>query len=308
MNPNFISRNSCPCCQSSLVEQIYSKSYESNELVHYLKEFYLPQGTIDFSLLKDVDYVLMNCITCELVYQKNVPNDELLKILYDQWIDPDLALKRDNDLGLDYRLYRLNEIVKIIDFFSIDSNKLEVLDFGMGWGSLCCQFKSLGVNAKGSELSIPRIENAKKNGIEVLTWEEIGKSKFHFINTDDVFEHLTEPRGVLKYLVDSLHSKGVIKISVPNGLVAKKTIEKMDWWAPRGTQYNLNAVSPLEHLNCFTPKSLIELTKHCGLKYIQIKEKRSIKDEKHLLINQLKDTYRRTVLGIKYTNMYFQLP
>lgn len=69
MNQQFISRNQCPCCQSSSTIQIYSKSYESNELVHYLKEFYLPQGTIDFDKLRNVDYTLMKCPTCELIYQ-----------------------------------------------------------------------------------------------------------------------------------------------------------------------------------------------------------------------------------------------
>lgn len=81
---------------------------------------------------------------------------------------------------------------------------MEVLDFGMGWGSLCFQFKSLGVNARGAELSVPRIQNATKNGIEVLSWEEIFLNKFHFITTDDVFEHLSNPLKSLEHLVNSL--------------------------------------------------------------------------------------------------------
>jgi len=68
---------------------------------------------------------------------------------------------------------------------------LEVLDFGMAWGSLSFQFKSLGVNAKGAGLSVTRIQNATKNAIEFLCWEEICLNKIHFITTIDVFEHLS---------------------------------------------------------------------------------------------------------------------
>lgn len=297
----YESRNACPVCSSNNYEILHEESYASDGISHYLKEFYIPQGYIDFNYLEGMTYTLIQCKNCRLIFQKEVPNDELLHVLYDQWIDPAKALERNKSHDLSYRVMRLEEVLGIIMYFNKPPQNLEVLDFGMGWGSLCVQFKALGVNAKGVELSIPRKLFAESQGVEVVSWEDLDKLRFDFINTDDVFEHLTDPVSVLKKLSNALKPGGIIKISTPNAKVSERAIKKMDWYAPRGTNDNLNAVSPLEHLNCFYTKSIITLGEVCKLKPIQVKP---VAINQTSRVQKFKKLYRNYILGIRSTDIY----
>lgn len=305
-NTYFNKRSCCPVCNTKENALVYSIPYSDKKIQHYLNEFYNPQGFIELEYLSENNYTLLKCQSCDLIYQQEVPNDLLLDKLYESWIDPNLAYDRNQNLGTEYRLNRFNEIVRVVDFFNIPPTKLHFLDFGMGWGSYCLQLKSLDINAYGAELSQKRVENAKKNGITVLSWEEITHHKFDFINTDDVFEHLVDPIEVLKHLVNSLKKNGVIKITVPNAKVIEKAIKKMDWYAVRGTNDHLHGVSPLEHINCFYTKSLECLANQLNLKKVDIQSKRKIPLKTDGLVTSLKELYRKNVLNIKSTSLYFQ--
>jgi 2-polyprenyl-3-methyl-5-hydroxy-6-metoxy-1,4-benzoquinol methylase len=303
MTKNYFSkRTCCPVCSKAEFTVLYEVPYINDGIKHYLSEFYSNQGYIDFGYLEGMTFTLLQCHSCKLIFQNEVPNDELLAILYDQWIDPIQALERNKNHDLDYRVMRFEEALSIVYHLNRKPQQLEVLDFGMGWGNLCVQFKTLGVPAKGLELSIPRKEYAESQGVEVITWEDLDHLKFDFINTDDVFEHLTDPILVLKKLTDSLKPNGIIKISTPNAKVAEHSIKKMNWYAPRGTAENLNAVSPLEHINCFYHETLIKLGALCGLKPVQVK---GVEITKKTTSQKLKDLYRTHVLGIKSTSLYF---
>ena len=305
INTNFIQRHCCPVCNNPKELPFYSIPYDDKNIISYLKNFYEPQGKIEFNYLKNVDYSLIKCGVCKLIYQEFVPNDELLEILYESWIDPEKAFERNGNLGLEYRLLRFNEIIQVLDYFEKEPNQLSVLDFGMGWGSYCKQLLSLDMNVFGAELSEKRITNAKKYGIQVLNWEEIPKMDLDFINTDDVFEHIVQPNLLLNHLVKGLKKGGVIKISVPNGIVYSKAIKAMNWSAERGAELNLNGVSPLEHINCFFPDSLRELAKSNGLSEISISINRQIKLKDENFLFSMKKMYRKYILGIKSTSLFF---
>lgn len=302
-NHYFNYRDRCPACESESFKTIYSIPYDSDSLNHYLKEFYEPQGYYDPELLKTAQFELKECQLCELVFQSNVPNDFLLTELYDKWIDPDMALLRDRNLPLSYRIQRIEEVITILNHLEKSSNQCDVLDFGMGWGSLCLQFKAMGANVFGTELSEKRIANAKKLGIPVIHFDE-DRQLFDFINTDDVFEHLTNPLEVLHLLKEKLKPNGIIKISVPNGDVAKHSLRKMNWYAPRGHQDNLNAVSPLEHLNCFTHRSLVKMAMAAGL--IEDKTIRKFSFSRKDPLETSRNLYRRFVRKIRPTVIYFK--
>lgn len=299
---NYKSRNSCPACEAKNYNVFHTEPYSSDGIKHYLNEFYSSQGFIDFKYLEGMTYKLLQCIDCGLFFQKEVPNDELLNILYDQWIDPSQALERNRTHDLSYRVMRLEEVLSITAHFNKPPHNFDVLDFGMGWGSVCLQFKALGVNAKGIELSQPRIKHAESNGIEVIAWEDLNNISFDFINADDVFEHLVDPLTVLEQLSKSLKPSGIIKISVPNAKVYEKALKKMDWYAKRGTNENLNGVSPLEHINCFYAKSLIKMASKCGLKPTKVEK---VKINKKTFTGLMKELYRKHVLNIKSTVIYF---
>ena len=114
------------------------------------------------------------------------------------------------------------------------------------------------------------LNTLKKNGITVITCDEIQGSNFDFINTDQVFEHLPQPLETLKHLATGLRKGGVVRICVPDGNGNKAVLSKMDWEAAKGTIDSLNIVAPLEHINCYTTQSLVILAKEAGLDWVYI--------------------------------------
>jgi len=72
MSKYFQVRNSCPVCNSSKVNSIYSNSYLSSSIKEALERFYPRQGKIEFEYLINATYVLKECNDCGLIYQKEV--------------------------------------------------------------------------------------------------------------------------------------------------------------------------------------------------------------------------------------------
>ncbi|HPD58019.1 MAG TPA: class I SAM-dependent methyltransferase [Smithellaceae bacterium] len=130
--------------------------------------------------------------------------------------------------------------------------------------------KAFGCDSVGLELSTERIENAKLNGIKVITWNEIPDQRFDFINTEQVFEHIPEPLQTLRHLKTALKTDGILKISVPTANDINRRLKIMDWKAPKGTSNSLNPVAPLEHINYFTRSSLVTMASKAGMEEVFI--------------------------------------
>ena len=267
----FVSRNSCPVCQSSSLKTIYQSPFDESPIKDYLIEFYSPQGKIEPDYLKGAVYILNECNNCDLIFQKDVPNNVLMERLYEHWIDPKKALIEDQQEGqsgrdCDYQ----QEIKQIIAFLKNKKQPLKFFDFGLGWGAWAATAKELGCDAYGTEISEERIKHAKSLGIEVISWDEIPNYQFDFINTEQVFEHLADPRQTFEQLKKALKPEGLLKISVPTANDIARRLRIMDWKAPKNTRNSLNPVAPLEHINFFRRGSVIKMANLAGIKEVQI--------------------------------------
>ena len=132
----------------------------------------------------------------------------------------------------------------------------------MGWANWCISAKSYGLNVFGAELSKEKLENATKNGIKTIDpFKKEYVDFFHYINTEQVFEHLTDPHEILRKLSIILKRKGIIKISVPSRSISYLYLLMNNKnWRPKKM-----AFQPLEHINTFNKKSIITLTQKFGL-------------------------------------------
>jgi len=194
-----------------------------------------------------------------------------MKKLYEEWIDPIQAFEtHKSTFTLQDYLYYAQEIISIIAYFKTKPSQLKFLDYGMGWGTWSKLVKAFGCQSCGTELSESRIRYAETERISIIAWEELPNHTFHFINTEQVFEHLAEPFETLVYLRKCLHSNGLLKISVPNGANIKKRLKIGDWNAPKQSRNSLNPVAPLEHINCFTYKSIIKLADIAGFRRFKL--------------------------------------
>lgn len=270
-NPWFERRKECPACASGSYRTIYEARYDEPPLKDYLVEFYSPQGKVEFEYLDEATYVLCECDICGLLFQRDIPNDTLMERLYEHWIDPKIVLSQHlKEDGLEYYSGYAQEIMQIISYFRNMPSSLSFFDFGMGWGKWALMAKAFGCESYGAELSEERMEYARSNGIKVIKWEEIPQHRFDFINTEQVFEHISEPLKTLRYLKTALKPDGILKVSVPTANNIERRLKSMDWRSPKGSTNSLNPVAPLEHINFFRRSSLIKMAEEAEMEEVCI--------------------------------------
>ncbi len=285
----FTKRIICKICKSKKVIGLLSRNFSDCSVAEFFYTYY--ETRIPPSLLQHSSFKVIKCTQCGFIWQKNILNGGLTQKLYDKWIDPVASLAKRKEAGIkQYKKYAA-EAQRISTFFDKKPFEIDVLDFGMGWGYWCFMAKAHGYNIWGLEFAKNRIEYAKNNCISVIEDENnLQQKKFDFINAEQVIEHIPDPLEQLKKLVSLLKKGGVIHIAVPDGSDIEKKLTNPDWHAEH------DAIHPLEHINCFTPKTLISLAQKAGLKPITIKEPLSIKSVAKKLLGK---TTPPT------TNMYF---
>ena len=278
-NPYFVERTLCPACKSGATTTLYSKDYSDPKIRRYLSEFYSSQGKIELDYLEGASFTVDECMECELVYQREIPNAFLMTKLYDEWIDPERAAvqfrtgENRNVVGVadvDYYSKLALEVARLVAYFNRLPSDLHLLDFGMGWGDWCRTAKAFGCQSYGTDFSSSRTHALSGSEISVVSSEELGELRFDFVNTEQVFEHLAEPYEVLSGLVGSLRQHGLIMISVPDGARVKHVLRELDWMTGSKDEDSINMISPLEHINCFSRKSLIRMAHAVGLKPITL--------------------------------------
>lgn len=191
----------------------------------------------------------------------------MLDQIYNGWIPgTELDSDRRNYSLSDYQ-YLAEQVQFIIEHFGLAPSDLNVLDFGFGWGHWARMAMAYGCNVSGVELSNERMQHGQSVGIKILALADLPAQKFHFINTEQVFEHLTEPRLVLDKLVQALSVDGVIKISVPNSKKSLKKLKRLKDFDALTSEHQL-VLAPMEHVNSYTHDSLVQLGRSVGLKQI----------------------------------------
>jgi len=271
----FVQRNNCPCCLSGKTSILKEISYTNPILVRYLKSFYR-EGNVEMEYLKNAFFVLEECLDCGLVFQKQIPDDQLMFKLYDEWLNPHAGFNHE------FRFSKRNTIKILDDFYEIlrisfylrwclgkSNSQLNFFDFGSGWGTWLMRAKLFGIQVFGCEVSQSKATYSGNQGINMIHWYEIPKYKFHFINTEQVFEHIPRPFETLEHLRSSLVDSGILKISVPNGNDIRKRIEIWDWSAKKGSRRSLNPIAPLEHINCYSQKCITKMAESVGLRVIE---------------------------------------
>ena len=262
----FDRRNKCPACASDKFKMLYRSKYDRPPIRNYLEDFYSQIGGVETEYLAGCVYVLCECDSCRLIFQRDIPNSALMKRLYECWIDPKKIFRRhqrEDDLGY-YSSYA-QQIMQIISFFGTVPSSLRFLDFGMGWGKWALMVKAFGCDSYGTELSTARIDHARSNGLAVIRWQDIPQRQFDVINAEKVFEHIPDPLATLRHLKKALTVGGLLRIHVPAAGNMPQRLKIMDWTALEGSRESLNPVAPLEHINFFRRSSLARMARESGM-------------------------------------------
>ena len=261
---DFYQSPKCKICDQN-GKSIYSKSFNDEIMKLFFATYYGVSKYNNFkNKLEATNYELLKCKDCKFVWQKNIPNQNFSIDLYENIIDSEQSLKKSK---LKYHNQKHNnnkEIEKITSTFK--EEKINILDFGAGWGHWLMSGPSSLYDSYALELSFQRKEFLKSNGINVLNFETINSYEnfFHYIRLDQVLEHLDEPNEVLKIIKKLGKKDCIFFISVPDGT---KIIEKENLIV-----IEKGPVQPLEHLNCFSKHSLKKLLNTHGFRPLNLKE------------------------------------
>lgn len=259
--PILVKREHCPACQRTSSTTLYREPLDSPGITRYIQDHYGRRVARDFA---GYDYELAQCAHCGLTYQAQVPAPELLEEIYDHWLPATEREAVAARWGLDDYRYLAEQVEFMLDHFRRRPSDVKALDFGFGWAEWAKMAGAYGVQVCGAELSQVRIDYAKSVGIPVLDSSALPRDEFHFINTEQVFEHLLEPGEMLKCLAGALRSGGLVKISVPNSARSiRKLLGTKDFGAL--SEGDIMPIAPFEHINAFTCDSLAALGREAGL-------------------------------------------
>jgi 2-polyprenyl-3-methyl-5-hydroxy-6-metoxy-1,4-benzoquinol methylase len=259
--PILVRREHCPACRRTSTRTLYSEPLDSPAITRYMQDHYGRRVERDFA---GYDYELAQCEHCGLAFQAQVPAPELLEEIYDHWLPATERAAVAARWGLDDYRYLAEQVTFMLDHFRQPPSAIKALDFGFGWAEWARMAGAYGVDVCGAELSQLRIDYAKSVGIPIVDSGALPQGEFHFINTEQVFEHLLEPGDMLERLAGALRPGGLVKISVPN---SAKSIRKL---LGAGNFAALDAgeimpIAPFEHINAFTVDSLTALGREAGL-------------------------------------------
>lgn len=264
--PEFTTRTHCPACGSSATIAILTLPFDSPPISTFLIGHY--QGLADLSRLTGATFEVHRCPSCGLLFQKYVPAGRLLQDIYDTWIPPSEEKRLHSSYTLSHYRYLAGQIEFLIQYFRTRPYDIRVLDFGLGWADWANMARGYGCQVSGAELSVERIMHARSIGIPIVAWDQIDGADFHFINTEQVFEHLIDPLETIRHLAKGLRPGGLLKISVPNGRGVATHLKKLRALVSVDREF-IMPVQPLEHVNCFDDRSLAALGKMAGLAIVR---------------------------------------
>jgi SAM-dependent methyltransferase len=262
----LIERDQCPVCSSGQIRCILDLAFDEQPIKSYLDNFY--GGRFDLTRIEGHRYLLELCDRCLLVFQRFVPGPELIDYLYGNAAEADRE-ELSRERGLQIRqvyAHQVEQVEQVIKYWNRDPTKLHVLDFGSGTGIWLLMVEAYGCVPYAAELGSVRVGHLESRGIRVYRLSDLPERRFHFINAEQVFEHLVDPAQVIHQLCNALVPGGLLRIAVPNGIGIEARLADADWSAPKESHRSLNAVAPLEHVNCFKRESLLALGSRGGLR------------------------------------------
>ena len=252
-------REKCPACDGAETECEFEIPYAA-EYFRSLREAH--------PLIADQRYVLRCCRACGFRFQQTIlstaEDDGLNEEYWGETVD--LSPARLNELA-----HMAEEILIIRQLFP--DTRPVVLDYGVGkanWAGVATGFQC---EAWGTDTAALSEEYCRLRGVTWTPLDAIPKAKFHFINSDSVFEHIPAPLRTMEQLREALLPGGIMKINVPGRRdfpTALKRMRRTDKPSAGELDAFFAHIEPLIHINLFRPDNLVQMAIKAGLEPFRV--------------------------------------
>lgn len=197
---------------------------------------------------------IMACQSCGTLYTTPATTTSSAHD-YDNYYD------KENLSVPDFINKRLDEIVAA---FSSYRKTGRLLDVGFGAGSLIEAAARGGWTASGVEVSQPAVEHVKSLGFNVfcgeLTEARYPDDHFDVVTASEVLEHVPEPRALVAEMARIVRPGGLLWATTPHGRGVSSKALGLKW----------SVVSPPEHLQLFSRRSIKEMLAEAGFRRVRI--------------------------------------
>jgi len=294
MRPGFRARACCPVCEAGERRELCAIPFDEPRMAGFLREFYA--GRVPLDALRGAAYRVVACERCEFLFQDPVLDDDGMRLLYVHWIDAARSLRKKQAGGQALARRYAGQLRSMAALLRGPPAAQRLLEFGMGWGYWCRAAQDRGFQISGYELSAERRDYARAMGVTVI--DELPPPGAHFdgIYSAQVFEHLAEPRQTLQALVARLAPGGLVYLRVPDGRGIARALRD-EGWSPE-----LEAIHPLEHINCVTRATLVRLAAAAGLRRVDPPPRLSWRSPWGSLKREIADRYLNTHLFFRYAD------
>jgi len=306
----LLERKTCPICEHQDVSNIYKCLIDQEPVSGYinwrLPTYFKNPSAVVF------DFELSYCPNCLGLYHKYI-HPSIYASQDQYWRDSfDIIYqKQQKKTKGNISLRNVWEVHLIKNILGGFPDEKTILDFGCGWGTWCQVATSFGFNVYGSEIDDAKRQILLKNHISLLDLDDLNGRNFDFINTEQVFEHLINPLEILIKLCKHLKKGGLIRISVPNGQFVKNALNNPANWMIREKtgKKSLNPIWLFEHINCFTPETIVTMAKKAGLTHFRLPFIEYIQIQKHCmpLFAAVCRAFNHSI-GFSKTSLYFVKP
>jgi len=254
-------RVSCPVCRSKDRAILIRARHNSPNFLKFIKferfygkEFY---DSYHNGPAKELVFEVAECNNCHFLYLTEVLSDTGMDLLYNEWLDKEQL--RKYYANMPYNIYE-ELMLSVIKKKFRNKRKLNVMDFGAGYGNFCFISTKLGISTYAFDLSTDKNEHMENRGVAIINNLENFHGFFNFIYVNQVAEHVSNPLGMLSNLRECLADDGIMYVATPDCKNAKKELKE------NGLSGDLfKWISPHQHINAFTNKTLRLLGQKAGL-------------------------------------------
>lgn len=247
-------KNICPICQfNNKKYKIYLKKNLKSNLLN--EHSFSSRKTPEF-----MNFELIQCSKCSLIYSLNVPAFEKIYISYRDFAFVDV--QDEKDAARTYLKY-------LKPFFMKNSNKfleigagsgkfLELLKKNMGGGYDKNKIQIMGIEPSKSSINNANIEIAKNLKQGFFENMKVNQNYFESIFCFMTMEHVYHPLKVLKKSYSCLKKNGFIALVIHNvDFILHKILKKK------------SPIIDIQHLQLFSKKTIIYSLKKAGFKNIE---------------------------------------
>lgn len=242
-------RNDCLSCGSPDLIELSSGTFE--DIRSFIEAD--PWGENPMEHIAAERWCLVCCDQCGMKFHRFILAPEWNEVRFSQWMNEDAIEQFEQQHSS--QNHAAAHVQHILRVQKLVGPSPRLLDFGCGSGDFLNMARAFGFNSVGVDRSAARRKIA---GFEIANDLNDVDGDFDVITMFEVLEHLDDPLDILRQLTKRLRPNGVFAIEVPDCSGITSIV----------TEYDYRNIHPLDHINAFEPKTLVEMLRRVGLRPI----------------------------------------